>query len=98
MWEGVDCMAVPMTARGLLEILLNVSDELLCAALGPQCPAELIVGVGCRLRELIEGLVHKKDGTVSASGDIQIVEEARGTWIAPAELKRIPGIPMFLNR
>lgn len=96
--EGMDSVAVPVTACGLLEILLDVGDELLRAALWPQGAAELIVGVGSRFRELIEGFVHEKDGAVSSSADIQVVEEARGAWIASAELKRIPRDPMFLHR
>ena len=96
--EGMDGMAVPVTACGLLEVLLDVGDELLRAALGAQCTAELVVGVGSRFRELIEGFVHEKDGAVSSPADIQVIKEARGAWIAPAEFKRIPGDSMFLNR
>ena len=60
-------MPIAVPAGRLLKILLDVGDEFLGAALRAQCSAELIVGVGLRLGELIQGLIHIKDGTVAAS-------------------------------
>ena len=91
-------MPVPVPASGRLDALLPVGDELWRAALSAQCTAELIVGVVSRCRELIKGFVHEKDGAVSSPADIQVIKEARGAWIASAELKRIPGDPMFVDR
>src|SRR6478609_10719071 len=83
-------MAIPMPARCLLEILLDVGDDPVGAAFRLERSAHLIIRVRLRSRELIEGLIHEKNRAVPSSAEIQIIEHAGRPGISTAEFKAVP--------
>jgi hypothetical protein len=97
MWQRENRVSVPMSARRLLEVLLNVRDHAIGTALGLQGSAHLIIRIGLRSCQLIERLVHKKDGAVSSAAQIQVVEDTGRSRITPAKLEGVPVNAMFLD-